>query len=102
MEGKSEQMKTLSDISIEVRDLIAKISKLLDKNERNAIRSHGVQGLTPPQLFLLRQLWFQEENQGYSCNRLADISHVSRATITGIIDTMEKDGTIVYRKNPVK
>lgn len=98
---KSKNVQTLVDLSIEVRDLIDKLSKLFDQKERDLFRSHGVHGLTPPQLFLLRHLWILEEDQGYYCKELANLSHVSRATITGIIDTMEKEGYVIRTQDPI-
>ncbi len=99
MVSLSKNRESLLDISIEIRDLISKISKIFDQNERNSFRSHGIQGLTPPQLFLLRMLWSQEGKQEYLCKDLADISHVSRATITGVIDSMEKEGYVKREQN---
>ena len=56
-----EQFKnsgTLSELSSEVFNLIKKIIKQYDQEERdlikNKFRSHGISGITPQQFFVLR------------------------------------------------
>lgn len=97
MSKKSTKSKSLIELTMNITDLIRKLGKQFDQNDRNLIRFHGIQGITPPQLFILRMLWMED---GMPLNYLASIAKVSRATMTGIIDTMEKNGFVVRISNP--
>ena len=97
MSKKSVKNKSLIDLTTNITDLIRKLGKQFDQNDRNLIRFHGIQGITPPQLFVLRMLWMED---GMPLNYLASTAKVSRATMTGIIDTMEKNGFVVRMSNP--
>jgi len=93
----SKKIKSLIDLTTNITNLIRKLGKQFDQNDRDLIRFHGIQGITPPQLFILRMLWMED---GMPLNYLASIAKVSRATMTGIIDTMEKNGFVVRASNP--
>ncbi|MFX1339763.1 MAG: MarR family winged helix-turn-helix transcriptional regulator [Promethearchaeota archaeon] len=93
----SKKSKSLIDLTTNITDLIRKLGKQFDQNDRDLIRFHGIQGITPPQLFILRMLWMED---GMPLNYLASIAKVSRATMTGIVDTMEKNGFVVRTSNP--
>jgi len=87
------------DLANKISNQIRKIGKQLDQHERDLFRFHGVQGVTPPQLFILRIFWMDESEGGWSLKYLANLAKVSRATMTGIIDTMEKNGLVVRVPN---
>jgi DNA-binding MarR family transcriptional regulator len=53
--------------------------------------------LTPPQYFILSLL---AEKDGQPFKDLAEALACTRATVTGIVDTMEKKGLVVRRPNP--
>lgn len=92
---------TIFDLSSEIFDLIKKIKKQLDQKDRklaNKIsRMHGISEITPPQIFVLRLLWLED---GFPLKYLATAAHCSRSTMTGIINTMEKDGLVYREPNP--
>ncbi len=54
-------------------------------------------GLTPPQYFILSLL---NERDGHSFKEVAHALGCTPATVTGIVDTMEKKGLVVRRPNP--
>jgi len=85
------------DLTTNITNIIRQLGKQFDQNDRNLLRFHGIQGITPPQLFILRMLWMED---GLPPNYLASIAKVSRATMTGIIDTMEKNGFVIRISNP--
>ena len=89
--------KSLMDLTTNITNIIRQLGKQFDQNDRNLLRFHGIQGITPPQLFILRMLWMED---GLPPNYLASIAKVSRATMTGIIDTMEKNGFVIRISNP--
>ena len=100
-EESSESSGTISELCNEIFNYIKKIQKQYEQRERDIIkhqfRSHGISGITPPQFFVLRVLWWQD---GFSLKYLAKAAHCSRSTMTGIIDTMEKDGLVFREENP--
>ena len=73
---------------------IDQISKRLKYCQRRTMQEAH---LTPPQYLLLSLLW---EKDCLPFKDLAAASFTSRATITGIIDTMEKKGLVVRQANP--
>lgn len=89
--------KTLSDLASDISNYIRNINKQLDQKERNIISRHKVKGVTPPQLFVLRILWMEDE---IALKYLASLAKVSRPTMTGIIDTMEKNRLVTRISNP--
>ena len=74
--------------------LIDLISKKLKTIQRHTIRESG---LTPSQFFILNLLWEKDERP---FKELAMINHCSRATITGLIDTLEKKEYVERKPNP--
>ncbi|MFQ5604893.1 MAG: MarR family winged helix-turn-helix transcriptional regulator [bacterium] len=73
-----------------VADLIDKINKKLFRIHNEFITSFGV---TPQQYYILRHLWVKD---GIPLNELAKVHGTAKSTITGIVDTMEKNG-LVFR-----
>ncbi len=73
--------------------LIYKINKQIEKLQRNNIQTTN---LTPTQYLILKQLW---ENDGRQFKELADLCSCSRSTITGVIDTMEKNKLVKREAN---
>ena len=53
--------------------------------------------LTPPQYQTLRCLW---EQDGQPFKDLADANGCTRPTMTGIVDTLEKNGLVTRQPNP--
>lgn len=53
--------------------------------------------LTPPQFQTLRLLW---EHDGQPFKDLADANGCTRPTMTGIVDTLEKNGLVTRQPNP--
>jgi DNA-binding MarR family transcriptional regulator len=78
----------------EIFQLIALVEKKLKRIQRETIRSLD---LTPPQYFALTLLWERDERP---LKELAAASHTSRATITGIIDTLESKALVARVPNP--
>ena len=78
----------LDDFSA-VADLIDKINKKLFRIHNEFITALGI---TPQQYFILSYLW---NNDGVPLNELAKIHGTAKSTITGIVDTMEKNGLVV-------
>lgn len=97
MSKKSTKSKSLIELTSNIITLIRKLGKQFDQKDRSLLRYHGIQGITPPQLFILKVLWMED---GMPLKYLASLAKVSRATMTGIIDTMEKNGFIIRIPNP--
>ncbi len=73
-----------------VVDLIDKINKKLFRIHNEFITRMG---MTPQQYYILSHLW---ANDGTPLNELAKVHGTAKSTITGIVDTMEKNG-LVFR-----
>jgi DNA-binding MarR family transcriptional regulator len=73
---------------------ITQLSKKLESFQRRTIRETG---LTPPQYFLLGVL---RERNGVPLKDLAAASRSTRATITGVVDTLERKGLVVREPHP--
>lgn len=86
--------KGRSDTINDVFDLIDLAAKRLKHIQRRII---GKTGLTPPQYFLLNLIW---EEDGRKLKELAEISCCSAATITGVVDSLEKNGMVIREPNP--
>ncbi len=97
MSNKSSQ-KDVSDISAEISSLVKKISKQFDQIDQKLFRTCGVSGLTPPQLFILRNV--ARSKEGITFKILAELAHCSRSTITGVVDTMEREKLVYREQNP--
>ena len=78
----------------DVFELIDKTAKNLRYIQRQTVSESG---LTPPQYAVLHLLWEQDERP---FKDLADFMVCSRATITGIIDTLERKGLVERKTNP--
>ncbi len=87
-----------SDISAEISSLIKKISKQFDQIDLKLFRTCGISGLTPPQLFILRNV--AQAKEGITFKDLAELAHSSRSTITGVVDTMEREKLVYRQPNP--
>ena len=70
------------------------VAKKLKQIHRQTIRETN---LTPTQYFILTLLW---ERDGRPFKELASACHCSRATITGIVDTLEKNDMVTRAPNP--
>lgn len=78
----------------EVFQLIEAISKQLKRMQSETLRETG---LTPPQYFTLKLLW---EQDGRPFKELADLLSSSRATITQIVDALERKELVLRAPNP--
>ena len=96
--SKDPIRNSTSDISTEISSLIKKIGKQFDQIDQKLFRSCGVSGLTPPQLFILRNV--ARAKEGMTFKDLADLAHSSRSTITGVVDTMEREKLVYREQNP--
>ncbi|MFW9874543.1 MAG: MarR family winged helix-turn-helix transcriptional regulator [Candidatus Thorarchaeota archaeon] len=76
----------------EIFQLINILSKKYEKLQRQIVKSEN---LTPPQYSILMELW---KSDGKPFKDLASACCCSPSTITGIIDTMERND-LVYREN---
>jgi MarR family 2-MHQ and catechol resistance regulon transcriptional repressor len=78
----------------EVFELVEQTAKGLRRIQRQTVREVG---LTPPQYGVLHLLWDQDERP---FKDLADALLCTRATITGIIDKLERKGYVTRKPNP--
>ena len=79
----------------EIFDLIETLEKRLKQFHGKTLKDAK---LTPPQYFILSLL---EEKDRRPFKELAELLSCTRATITGIVDTMEKKGLVFRSPNPV-
>ena len=78
----------------EVFQLVNTINKKFDKLQRQVVKKDN---LTPPQYSILTELW---KSDGKQFKELASACCCSPSTITGIIDTMEKNKLVYRESNP--
>ena len=78
----------------EIFELIDQTAKNLRRIQRQTVSEAD---LTPPQYAVLNMLW---EQDGRPFKEFADALVCTRATITGIIDTLERKGLVVRKPNP--
>ena len=78
----------------EIFQLIDMVSKRLRQIQRETVKEAN---LTPPQYFILTLLWARN---GRPLKELAAAAHCSRATMTGIVDTLEKKELVTRQSNP--
>ena len=78
----------------EIFELINKINKKYTKLQRQIVSESN---LTPPQYSILQTLW---KSDGLPFKDLATACCCSQSTITGIIDTMEKNKLVTREMNP--
>lgn len=85
----------LPELSLtELFDLIDKTAKNLRRIQRLTVKDVG---LTPTQYAVLQLLWERDQRP---FKDIADQMLCSRATITGIIDVLERRGLVVRAPNP--
>jgi DNA-binding MarR family transcriptional regulator len=77
-----------------VFQLIGAVDKKLMHMQRQTTR---LAGLTPAQFFVLTLLW---ERDGLAFKDLATAAQCTRATMTGIVDTLERKGLVRREPNP--
>ncbi len=78
----------------EIFQLIKVVEKKLKRIQRETV---GKAGLTPPQYFILTLLW---EKDGRPFKELASAAQCSRATMTGIVDILERKELVTREPNP--
>jgi len=81
-----------SDLSVEVVTALRKIMRAVDLHSRSLVQQHG---LTVPQLVLMREI-------GPGSRSLSDLSrnvNLSNATVTGIVDRLEKTGLVARERS---
>jgi DNA-binding MarR family transcriptional regulator len=78
----------------DVFELIDHTAKTLRRIQRMTIYESG---LTPPQYHVLRTLWNKD---GLALKELAEACNCTRATITGLIDSLENKGLVRRDPNP--
>ena len=78
----------------EIFQLINLLNKKYEKLQRRVVKSEN---LTPPQYSILMELW---KSDGRQFKELASACCCSPSTITGIVDTMEKNELVSREKNP--
>jgi DNA-binding MarR family transcriptional regulator len=80
------------DLSVDVVTALRKIMRAVDLHSRSLVQQHG---LTVPQLVLIREI-------GSGSRSLSDLSrnvNLSNATVTGIVDRLEKTGLVVRERS---
>ncbi len=88
------------DLFMDLFHLIKRIGKDFDYIEREILLKRpkiSMKEITPPQLFILRILWKED---GFPLKYLATAAKCSRSTMSGVVDTMEKNGLIIRVPNP--
>jgi len=74
--------------------IVKKLNKQFDVIQRHILREENI---TPPQFLILRELW---KKDGLKSKFLSKITHTSRSTITGVVDTLERNGFVTRELNP--
>ncbi|MFX1274682.1 MAG: MarR family winged helix-turn-helix transcriptional regulator [Promethearchaeota archaeon] len=74
--------------------IVKKLSRQFDTIQRHILKEENI---TPPQFLILRELW---KKDGLQSKQLSKITGTSRSTITGVVDTLEKNGFIHRELNP--
>jgi len=75
-------------------ELLDKVARRLKEIQRLTVNEIN---LTPPQFQILRLLWEQDQQ---SFKDLAASLGCTRPTMTGIVDTLEKNGLVTRQPNP--
>ena len=78
----------------QVFHLVERLARKLRSTQRQTMR---VAGLTPPQYVVLDALAKRDRRP---LKELAETAHCTRATITGIVDVLERKGLVTRRPNP--
>ena len=79
----------------EIFELIGRIGKNLDKFQSKKMKGLNI---TPSQFSILRHLW--NTDQDVKISDLTNVCYCSRSTVSGILNTMEKNGLIVRELKP--
>lgn len=88
-----EEISTTGQVT-EVFKLLDQVARRLRAIERLTVRAIN---LTPPQFQTLRLLW-EQDSQPFK--DLAASNGCTRPTMTGIVDTLEKNGLVTRQPNP--
>jgi len=97
---KNTRDQKIENLFMELFYLIKKIDKQFDHIERRLLQERPKidrRNITPPQFFVLRILWYED---GLPLKYLANLARCSRSTMSGIIDTMEKNDLVKRMPNP--
>ncbi|MFX1279562.1 MAG: MarR family winged helix-turn-helix transcriptional regulator [Promethearchaeota archaeon] len=78
----------------EIFQLISLLNKKYEKLQSRVLKSENI---TPPQYSILTELW---KSDGRQFKELASACCCSPSTVTGIVDTMEKNDLVFREKNP--
>jgi DNA-binding MarR family transcriptional regulator len=78
----------------EIFQLVEMVARRLKQIHRDTLRDTD---LTPPQYFVLSLLW---QRDGRPFKELASATFCSPATMTGIVDTLEKKELVMREPNP--
>jgi DNA-binding MarR family transcriptional regulator len=78
----------------EIFQLIELAEKRLKQIQRETIKAAN---LTPPQYFVLTLLWEKDDRR---FKELAAAANCTPATMTGIVDTLERKGLVTREPNP--
>ena len=77
----------------EVLIALRRIIQAIDLYSRSLVKKHGI---TLPQLVILQEL---SKNNGMSVGELAKAISLGQATVTGVLDRLEKRGLIIRSKS---
>lgn len=88
-----ENLLTTAPVT-DVFTLLVQVARKLREIQRLTVSEVD---LTPPQFQTLRFLW---EKDGQPFKDLADSNGCKRPTMTGIVDTLEKNGLVTRQPNP--
>ena len=97
---ESEQNPQCSSYS-EIYGLIGRISKNLDKFQTKnleKIPQNDEKKITPSQYIILKHLWNTDKETKVS--DLTDVCYCSKSTVSGILNTMQKNGLITREHKP--
>ena len=89
----NENANNNDDLSSFVMIELRKIIQAIDRNSKSLVRRVG---LTMPQLVIMRNICGLEE---VSVGVIAKTVHLSDATVTGILERLEKRGYLIRRKS---
>lgn len=78
----------------QIFQLVERLARKLKNTQRRTVRAAG---LTPPQYVVLDALARRDQRP---LKELADEAHCTRATITGIVDVLERKELVTRQPNP--
>ena len=88
-----DEISTSAQVT-EIFSLLDQVARRLREIQRKTVSEIN---LTPPQFQTLRLLW---EQDGQPFKDLAEANGCTRPTMTGIVDTLEKNGLVSRQPNP--